>query len=126
MFDGQVNFYALRHGKLLDELKEKMKIMMATGNLLQVELYYVFPYEKLYTKKNTVKQLDSTNRQKSAEDAVSKLIGIDDSNFIRVTSERVIQCKLLGANEVIHARITPFKSIRTWTEIQASLTSQPN
>lgn len=57
---------------------------------LRVDCIFVFPKEKLVTKKNTLKKLDWGNRLKSVHDELAKMIGVDDSHFVSGYCEKVV------------------------------------
>lgn len=57
---------------------------------LQMDVYFLFEYDKLFTKLHKVKKLDTSNRIKSLHDGVCDLLGIDDSLLFRITAEKCL------------------------------------
>lgn len=60
---------------------------------LHVNYVFRFPREKLYTKKNTIKELDITNRQKIVEDQVFRLLKLSDAMAFSIYAEKVVSDK---------------------------------
>jgi hypothetical protein len=92
----RVHNWALKHKGAFDKLREILR-----GKTLRVDCAFVFPREKLITKKNTLKKLDYSNRIKSCFDELSKLIGVDDSHFISGYC-----CKKISDNDEAYINIT--------------------
>lgn len=69
----------------------------------RVECELIFTQSKLYTKKGTVKKLDTSNRLKALHDALSEALGIDDSLFFYITAE-----KRVGLGESVNVNISPY------------------
>jgi len=53
-------------------------------------MYLIMPNHAIYTKKNTVKKLDATNRIKVTHDMLAEMIGIDDCYFSSGPVEKVV------------------------------------
>ena len=100
-----------------------MNEMIKEGAMFELHLYFCFPSSRLYTKKNELKKLDTTNRIKSIEDAISKLLGVDDKYFNPTRAERVI-CKLLEGEGHVHCQIFKSQKLRQEKEILDFLTFQ--
>ena len=115
--------YRMANFRAIEEISDKVTKLVKGGFLLQAHYLFCFPRERLFTKKNEVKRLDSTNRLKSAEDAVSKILNIDDKYFIKNTTERAISCKSLNGGEYFHVLITPIQKISQETVLMNSLIS---
>lgn len=91
VFDKQIAFYRLSQFRKLETLKLQMSALLQKEKcLFSVHYYFCFPKDRLISKKNEIKMLDSTNRLKSTEDALSKLIEIDDKYFNQNRVEKVI------------------------------------
>jgi Holliday junction resolvase RusA-like endonuclease len=56
--------------------------------VLTIQMYML--KDKLYTKKGTIKKMDVDNKIKCVQDAVCKMLGIDDSQIFRVVAEKRI------------------------------------
>lgn len=57
--------------------------------ILHVETYFCFQPERLYTKRGTVKRLDTSNRIKPTHDALSRVVGLDDRQFWTLHAEKL-------------------------------------
>lgn len=83
---------------------QQIKKRLQKYKFLTLEITFNFSHEKLFTKKNTVKKLDVTNRVKYVEDIVSKFLEIDDSKYFdvilkkRVTLEESVSVKIYKNN----------------------------
>lgn len=73
----RVQAWAIPHRRTIEKLRHILK-----GKTLRVDYSFMFPKSRLVTKKNTIKRLDFTSFVKAAQDALSELIGVDDSHFI--------------------------------------------
>lgn len=78
----------LHMGQLLD-IEEQLRSWMREGYQLRVDSWFCFLHERLYTKKNEVKALDSHNFTKSLHDALAELLNIDDRHFFAGLAEKV-------------------------------------
>jgi len=56
---------------------------------LWVERQFMLHRSTIWTKKNTVKKFDVTNRIKALDDEISKLIGLDDSHIWGGSEEKI-------------------------------------
>lgn len=83
-YEATMKMYELRHFKEIEQIREAFK-----NKHLKVDRYFVFSKDRLITKKNTLKKLDTSNRVKVLDDCVSKLIGIDDCLFITGVAEKL-------------------------------------
>lgn len=79
---------------------DKLKAILR-DRTLRVDCAFYFPRSKLLTKKNTLKKLDATNRFKALHDALSQVIGVDDSHFISGYFE-----KRISENDESYVEIT--------------------
>ena len=52
--------------------------------------YFLFPYERVYTKKGGMKICDVSNRGKALFDSLSTCLGIDDKYFNRVEMHKCV------------------------------------
>ena len=92
----RVQAWAAPHQKTVLKLREILK-----DKTLRVDYSFFFPRSKLITKKNTIKKTDFTNYIKAAQDALSDLIGVDDSHFISGYFE-----KRISGNDESYVEIT--------------------
>lgn len=125
LFDSMIERYRLKNNKILLGLREDLLKDLENGFLLRVDTYFCFSYERLITKKATIKTIDTNNRIKSTLDAVSKAIGIDDKYFVSGYSEKVIRCKLSSEDHSLIV-ITPAPPIRTEDQVRQSLIIPPS
>lgn len=72
------------------KIKEVKAIVNAWNTGLECTMYFIFPREKLLTKKNQLKKLDVTNRIKQIHDLLADALDIDDSWHIRTVEEKVL------------------------------------
>lgn len=84
-YSNQCAIWALKNKSALDKLREILR-----GKTLRVDCAFVFPREKLITKKNTLKKLDFTNRIKVCQDELAKIIGVDDAHFISGYCQKMV------------------------------------
>lgn len=77
--------WALKNFKLLEMVKDHYK----SQTTLEVNYIFVFHKQRLVGKKNQIKKLDAANRIKVIQDELAKMIGIDDSLFLKTTIEKV-------------------------------------
>lgn len=55
------------------------------GHYIQIDCDFFFKYEQIFCLDGKVKKMDSSNRIKPIHDAISALIGVDDSMFFSGT-----------------------------------------
>jgi len=103
-FDNAFDVYALIRKRGLEASVNRINEWLTVDgfNSLRVDLEFFFPREKLWTKKNTIKRLDTGNRMKAVLDKLSMALGVDDSLFI----ESYIK-KTVGDKESVVASIFP-------------------
>lgn len=89
-FDSQFEAWMWSNKSDLKYTAASVRALAAQGCILALDLNYYFPEEQLFTKKDTIKQLDLNNRMKSAIDAVSKAIGVDDSIFFSHHAQKLV------------------------------------
>lgn len=77
-YEALVDMYGLKEFRILDQFKELVK----PHDVFHVDMYFVFVRDRLVSKKETIKRLDSSNRIKSVSDGLSKILGIDDCRFV--------------------------------------------
>jgi hypothetical protein len=77
IYESKIQIYKLKNFRKLEEIEERFK-----DKMLRVDTEFFFNHNRVFTKKNTLKMIDSHNRIKICYDVLSKLIGIDDSRFI--------------------------------------------
>ncbi len=95
-FDASVEIYKLREFKILNEWKSTVK----ETDVFNIDCYFVFTKDRVYTKKNTIKKKDTTNYIKQTNDGLSKMLGIDDCRFITGSYHKVY-CRFPQDEQVI-------------------------
>lgn len=84
----------------------RMARAMLEGSAVEVEAFIGFHRERLFTKKDTFKRLDVSNRIKALHDCLSDVLGIDDSAFFAISAEKfVVEYPL---PEQVIVRLSPF------------------
>lgn len=111
-FDQMIWRYKLTNFHNIELVKSKLGEIIDAGNFLAAHFVFCFPESRLFTKKNELKKIDSTNRLKSAEDAVSKILEIDDKYFVQTTAERIIACKSSNAEGYFHVTFQTINKMR--------------
>lgn len=96
IYSNQCQIWALKNFKLLDMIKDHYK----SETTLEVNYIFVFHKQRLVGKKNQIKKLDAANRIKVIQDELAKMIGIDDSLFLKTTIEKVT-CESESDQQVI-------------------------
>lgn len=81
-FDSEIEGYRLVHSHTLRQFRR--------GTLYRVRLTFFLPLEKLMTKDGAVKKLDVSNRIKPIEDAICKLLDIDDKDIVEVVAYKTL------------------------------------
>ena len=74
----------------LKSVKDQIKTLINTGSVLSIDRYFCFHKESLFTKMDTIKRLDVTNRIKVLDDTVMRLFEIDDKYIWFGYEEKVI------------------------------------
>ncbi len=71
---------------------DKMALIdwMSSGLVIECRAVFFFHKRILFTKKNSPKKMDVSNRIKACHDEVCKILGIDDSLFFKITAEKAI------------------------------------
>lgn len=77
-YDVQIERIKIKLFRELDEFKK----LINQNSFLRVDVICVFPFKKVFTKKNELRKFDHSNRVKPIFDSISKLVGLDDSHFI--------------------------------------------
>lgn len=89
-FDVACEAWRLTHRVDLKYYGLIIRTLVANGNILALDLNFYFPESELFTKTDTVKRMDLNNRMKSAIDAVSTALGVDDSVFFSHTAQKMV------------------------------------
>jgi len=90
--------WSFKHKAEIQEFRKHIQKYPNTVYALRITLFW--RYERMYTKKDgTPKRIDPLNRAGSIQDAVAKIIGIDDSLFRKTCIEAILSgneesCKL--------------------------------
>ena len=82
--------YPLLRSVIFELNKNLVRNWVEQGYYLEIRSIFFFHHSKLFTKKNTAKRLDCSNRIKALHDQLCKAIGIDDSLFFRVYAEKAV------------------------------------
>lgn len=78
-FEREVLFWGIGH---VNEVRDAQDQLAGRAQpRLCVERTFFFPKSEIYCKDGTVKQNDTTNRIKLLDDALAKLLGVDDKFF---------------------------------------------
>lgn len=101
------NFANLNHKKL-EEIRSKVKKYISEGYVLSLDTWFVFEYSRIFSKDGKPKVLDADNRRKPLQDALSKILNIDDSWFFSGIIEKAT-CSSKDLEQCI-TRITPIKA----------------
>jgi hypothetical protein len=100
--------WGMKHARYLFRVKAKVKEFINNGKEIEVQRYFLFNTSKIYTKEHKPKIFDVSNRVKAIDDAVAKMIGVDDKYTFRGISEK-IDCGS-NFNPCIWIIIKPMKS----------------
>lgn len=95
-YEALVNMYGLKEFRIIEQFKKLVK----PSDVFHVDMYFIFLRDRLVSKKETIKRLDSSNRIKSASDGLSKILGIDDCRFITGSYHKVY-CRFPQDEQVI-------------------------
>ena len=68
--------------------------MLSSGGMLHVTTYAVFPSTQIWKPNGAPYKMDVSNRMKALEDAVAKMLLIDDSYFFKVSAEKVERMRI--------------------------------
>lgn len=88
-FDHDCENWAFIYRTRIDRIKSSLGLLIDNGKQLSVYCIYVFHRNRIFTKKGTLKKVDTSNRNKALHDNLARILGIDDSLFIYTPSERV-------------------------------------
>lgn len=91
-----VEMYKLREFRILDEFKANVK----DKDVFDVSCHFSFCRDRVYSKKETLKKLDASNRIKQTHDGLSKILDIDDCRFVSGGFSKVY-CKSQQDEQVI-------------------------
>lgn len=113
-YDQKVELWGLRNRHKLLDYEKHIGAWLKEGFLLEIELDFCFPKEKLVTKQNDPKRLDVDSRIKSSLDSISKLLRIDDKWFIKMTAKKII---LQSSDAHVIAKLNPIR----WSKVEPIL-----
>lgn len=116
-YDNIVYIYKLKNNRRLQEIRTILS-ECHRGDLIQVDMYFVFAHKRLIDKKGNYKTIDVSNRIKQAHDGLAKCLEIDDLYFKKGLFE-AITCDN-DKDEQIIIRLTPYKGIRKLSDINGS------
>jgi len=80
-FDRSTSQYEIENATQIRCIQRTLKDYLSQGKVLKLNLHFFFKKESLLTKKNEIKIRDLNNLLKSAIDAVSNMVDVDDSVF---------------------------------------------
>lgn len=106
-YKNEINFFCHRFSSFLKESQELMQSWLDGGSALGIEIDYKLCHSTIFTKKDTVKKWDVANRIKGLMDGLTRVTGIDDRNYFKVTSTK--QTQLDGLKEHASLRIYPIE-----------------
>lgn len=102
LFEQQYNAWGIRNRADIKQFREHIQKYPNTVYALRITLFW--RYERMYTKKDGApKRIDPLNRAGSIQDAIAKIIGIDDSLFRKTCIEAVLS----GNDETCKITIEP-------------------
>lgn len=114
-FDSQFEAWMWENKSELKYASASVRDLASKGNILALDLNFYFPEDQLFTKKDTIKQLDLNNRMKSAIDAVSKAIGVDDSIFFSHLAQKMVSQDKLSHFSASIYKLSPERFLITRT-----------
>lgn len=88
-YQNVMNSYPYRKEKTFKRDQKQILDWIAEGKKLQVDALFFFHKKSLFTLDGRVKKMDVSNRLKALHDALSTLMGVDDSLFFRVVAEKI-------------------------------------
>lgn len=77
-FDQLIHIYKIKSIEVVANWKRDL----GPNSILNVDCVFVFKRERIYTKKHTIKKLDTSNRLKQTLDGLAIILDIDDSRFV--------------------------------------------
>lgn len=83
-YESGIQLYGLKFFRQIEAIKNVFQ-----DKTLCVDYYFVFHKSRVLTKKDALKRLDVANRVKIIQDCVSKLIQIDDCQFVSGKIEKL-------------------------------------
>lgn len=108
-FDNDIRYFESMHYQALAEAKLLIRKWQLERKLIQVDTYFCFPQIKILTKDSGFKEpkrLDSDNRLKPINDALSYMLDIDDCHFWAGYREKVVHP---DGKEFVSVKIHPIE-----------------
>lgn len=68
--------------------KQILKWQLLTPKI-SIHCNFYFHHQRLFTKQDTIKKLDVSNRLKAIHDAIAELLEIDDSSFFEISAAKI-------------------------------------
>ncbi|MFI5405196.1 MAG: RusA family crossover junction endodeoxyribonuclease [Nitrososphaerales archaeon] len=99
-FEKDFELWVLLNKEAINTARKEIK----DSKYLKLDLRFYLKRPTLFCLNNTVKKMDISNRIKAVEDAVSNLLGIDDSLFFQVSASKEVADKV-----GVTATITPLE-----------------
>jgi len=96
-FRQNITFWTFQNAINVKSARMLCKRWLEEGKFIHVDATFGFPNEKLFTKKNTVKVLDTSNRIKALHDALSTdILLIDDRYFWSMSAIKIVVPDQMG------------------------------
>lgn len=89
-YDQKIELWILRNRFKVEEMRRDIERWIKEGYCLDIEMDFIFPLEKIITKKNEPKRIDVDSRLKVVQDTVAKIIGIDDKWIMQITAKKIL------------------------------------
>ena len=101
----RMEIYGITLQRSLKEDANDLAGFVEDGKVLHIDRRFYFPRSRLFTKQDKPKKIDVSNRIKAVDDAISKLIGIDDKLFFSATTKKYAHSHALY--EYVEVDISP-------------------
>jgi Holliday junction resolvase RusA-like endonuclease len=84
VYENAMRVWCLKNHQVIKQAKDYLK----GQDFLSVKAIFYFPYERVLTKQHKPKRQDVTNRVKTLEDVLCKILEIDDCQFWKWSLEK--------------------------------------
>jgi ADP-dependent phosphofructokinase/glucokinase len=102
LFKKECMLWACKNRDEITTAKKKISQFIDRGYEISLSFRFFFPEEKLFTKKGKAKKIDTSNRIKSAEDAICRILDFDDKYVFELKA-----VKELGPTECFSVIVSP-------------------
>lgn len=113
-YDKHIDLLKLKLCRKLDEYKKQLN----PNSLIKIDRIFVFSEKRFFTKKKELRKIDTSNRIKLCDDSISKLIEVDDSQFI---SGNLIKTYHSKEQEIVYIKLTVLDEALDFDQILTSL-----